>query len=85
MKRSVLPALLAIGLLVVVVCPAFAQQQFVYPQKGQSAEQQKKEEPAKKDAEPTKDSAPVEQVTATIDSAGTNSKGIDSFMKELLG
>ena len=34
--------------------------------------------------EPTKDSAPVEPVTATLDSQGSNSKGIDGFMKDLL-
>lgn len=49
------------------------------------AEPEKKEEPAKKDAEPTKDSRPVEPVTATIDSAGSNAKGIDSFMNDFLG
>ncbi len=44
MKRNTMHTLLVIGLLLVLVCPAFAQQQFVYPQKGQSAEQQKKDE-----------------------------------------
>jgi hypothetical protein len=44
MKRKAIPALLAFGLALLLVYPAFAQQQFVYPQKGQSAEQQKKDE-----------------------------------------
>jgi len=37
-------ALSVFGLTFVLVCPAFAQQQYVYPQKGQSDEQQKKDE-----------------------------------------
>jgi len=56
---------------------------------GTSDAEPKKDEPAKdepvKDAEPTKDSRPVEPVTATIDSAGSSAKGIDSFMNEFLG
>ena len=44
MKPNAVHSLLVLGLLLVLVCPAFAQQQFVYPQKGQSAEQQKKDE-----------------------------------------
>lgn len=35
---------LTFGLVLLMVCPAFAEQLYVYPQKGQSAEQQKKDE-----------------------------------------
>ena len=45
MKRSAKTVCFAIGLSLLLACPAaMAQQQFVYPQKGQSAEQQKKDE-----------------------------------------
>jgi hypothetical protein len=41
-----------------------------------------KKDPEPKAAEPTKDSAPVEPVTATLDSTGSTSGGIDEFMKD---
>jgi hypothetical protein len=46
MKRNtVFVSCLAFGLSLLLVCPAaIAQQQYVYPQKGQSADQQKKDE-----------------------------------------
>jgi hypothetical protein len=45
MNRKTSWVLLAIGLAVLVIAPAaMAQQQYVYPQKGQSADQQKKDE-----------------------------------------
>lgn len=45
MKRKTILSMLAISLSVLISVPrAFAQQQFVYPQKGQSAEHQKKDE-----------------------------------------
>ncbi len=45
MDRKTFLVLVVIGLAIVLVAPvAMAQQQFVYPQKGQSAEQQKKDE-----------------------------------------
>jgi hypothetical protein len=45
MNRKTFLALVVIGLAIMLAAPvAMAQQQFVYPQKGQSAEQQKKDE-----------------------------------------
>ena len=45
MKRNTIPICLVFGLSVIFTCPeAFAQKQYAFPQKGQSAEQQKKDE-----------------------------------------
>jgi len=45
MNRKTYWVLVAIGLAILLIAPAaMAQQQYVYPQKGQSAEQQKKDE-----------------------------------------
>ncbi len=43
-KKDTISILLIIGLVILLAVPAIAQQQYVFPQKGQSAEQQKKDE-----------------------------------------
>ncbi len=44
MSKNAITVFLILGLVILLAAPAIAQQQYVFPQKGQSAEQQKKDE-----------------------------------------
>ena len=79
MKRKTLGVFLAIGLAIVMIAPvAMAQQQYAFPQKGQTPEQQKKDEydchtwaVSQTGYDPTKPQAPPPQQTAAPKPATT--------------